>query len=213
MKKEDVYLDLTKLTKEQLINVAEVAKDEMYYYSYEKLSKGITSKFGYLLISDEEWVRSKGTANKKEISYDEFLNLFQDKEVEVRKECLENCFGVDFDKLKEAGIDFNQVTENIKETIDKLVYNEYQPKEDNAIGLNPLDFDVKLEVGKTFELNGYICEVKEKTEEKKWYKVSNNDSISYDKLSESDKLDINKLYTIIEITDYHFINLLERYSK
>lgn len=74
MKKEEVYLDLTKLTKEQLINVAESVKDEMLDFTYKNMSKGL-NVYNYLVF-DNYWYRTNGSEYKTKITYNEFLNNF-----------------------------------------------------------------------------------------------------------------------------------------
>ena len=76
MKKEEVYLDLTKLTKNQLINVAENVEDEMHKYAYNDMSKGILDEYIYLIIHDEKWECSRVADGKLEITYNEFLSNF-----------------------------------------------------------------------------------------------------------------------------------------
>jgi len=75
-------------------------------------------------------------------------------------------------------------------------------------------FEPQLKIGDTFEYEGFICEVKEKIEEKKWYKVYTKERVAFEKYSQKDldKMSWMKV-TFEEITDYHFINLLERHSK
>ena len=72
-----------------------------------------------------------------------------------------------------------------------------------------------LKIGDTFEYNGFICEVKENIEDKKWYllKSPNNETIYCEKLSREDLKDINHLYTKQGITDQEFIKQLEKYSR
>lgn len=182
MKKEDVYLDLTKLTREQLNNIEKVLKinkEIINIYDRKLSKKGFheINKYPCLAIDyDDEWVcfsRSafsfvfKPVGNKTEISYDQFINLLQDEEeINARKECLNNCFGID------------------------------------------------LKVGKTFELKGYICECKEKVEEKKWYKVYTKERVAFEKYTKKDLENMKHMkVNFEEITDYHFINLLEKNSK
>ena len=72
-------------------------------------------------------------------------------------------------------------------------------------------YEPQLKIGDTFEYNGFICEVKENIEDKKWYllKSPNNETICYEKLSREDLKDINHLYTKKVITNKEFIKQLE----
>lgn len=175
LKKEDVFLDLAKLTREQLSNVEKVLKinKELVYKTDRKLSKkgfDEINKYPCLAFDDDdnEWMcfsrnpfgsifNNRG--NKTEISYNEFINLFQDKE----------------------------------------------------------EIKLNLQIGDTFEYEGFICEVKEKIEEKKWYKVTNRcfEMFLCRKLNKEEfKLFNEDTYTeLTEITDTNFINLLEEHSK
>lgn len=79
MKKEEVYLDLTNLRKEQLINIAECVKHEIYKTTYLDLSKGISKTddaYKYLVFICGEWLRTGYTEKRKEITYFEFLGNF-----------------------------------------------------------------------------------------------------------------------------------------
>lgn len=99
----------------------------------------------------------------------------------------------DVDKWEE----FNLIDGKLK----RISYNEFLSL------FNP------LQIGETFEYNGFICEVKEEIEEKKWYVVDRDLDAYYIKLSEDGALWIRaEDVRVEEITDQEFINQLEKHS-
>lgn len=89
----------------------------------------------------------------------------------------------------------------------ELFENEIKQLKKEEIKLN-------LQIGETFEYNGFICEVKEKIEDKKWIKVIWDNEVSYDKI-DIERFDLlEKCGGILtEITDQEFIKQLEEHSK
>jgi len=95
-----------------------------------------------------------------------------------------------------------------------LFFNESLEGREVISALELFEEEPQLQIGQTFEYNGFICEVKEKVEEKKWYLVIVHNVLNYKYLS-SDGINryINKNYTTKLITDQEFINQLEKYSR
>ena len=81
MKKEEIYLDLTKLTSDELKKVAESVKNEMYKSTYCDLSKGLNGRYDYLVFKGKVWIRDYINRNRKEIKLEEFLNNFGSKAI------------------------------------------------------------------------------------------------------------------------------------
>ena len=142
----------------------------------------------------------------------EVVKINNEQEWEYVKEKINNPASlVDFRWYLADNICIN--TDNGKyDYIDYYIRNDY-----NIISFYEFKsrYEPQLKIGDTFEYNGFICEVKENIEDKKWYllKSPNNETICYEKLSREDLKDINHLYTKQGITDQEFIKQLEKYSR
>lgn len=158
MRKEEVYLDLTKLTKEQLINVAESVKDDMFNTAYKDLSKGIKNyKKKYLVWYRGEWARCSLVNSRKEITIQEFLINFG-KMTETEKKLYDYAVSVDWDfekisnKINEVGFFTWCEYERLEgfEHVDKIniFIEKYKPKEPIMITLPIEDYNRlrKLEI-------------------------------------------------------------------
>lgn len=75
-----------------------------------------------------------------------------------------------------------------------------------------LRYEPKLKIGDTFEYNGFVCEVKEKIEEKKWYRIKTTRKTYFTKITEKRKRCYNNV-DIVEITDKEFIKQLEENAR
>lgn len=78
-------------------------------------------------------------------------------------------------------------------------------------------YEPKLKIGDTFEYNGFICEVKEKIEEKLWFVLKNKYTKSityrYAKEKEYDYFNNDEDYECIKITNKEFIKQLEENAR
>lgn len=99
MKKEEIYLDLTKLTNEQLKQVAESVKDEMYIGDYDDLHIGFNCFYNFLKFHKGTWFRSNDIKIRIEITLQDFLNNFGIMN-ETEKKLYDYAVSVDWDYNK-----------------------------------------------------------------------------------------------------------------
>ena len=86
----------------------------------------------------------------------------------------------------------------------------------NIISFNEFKsrYESQLKIGDTFEKDGFVCEVKEKIEEKKWYLVSEDGVLNYKYLDTKSYLRYkDSIFKITEITNKEFIAQLEENAR
>lgn len=147
----------------------------------------------------------------KNTSYD-LRDLNKSQLKEFRQECIKqgatNVFykdGVDdFNEyIKTYNVQFSNTLFNGKWRISKGLYQSV-----NALTL----FEPQLKIGDTFEYNGFVCEVKEKIEEKNWYRIIDRiGNLYFEKMPKerAEQAVDYEVKSITEITNKKFIKQLE----
>ena len=97
----------------------------------------------------------------------------------------------------------------------KYDYVDYYKREGyTIISFEEFKSRYELKIGDTFEKDGFVCEVKEKVEEKRWYLVSVDGVLNCKYLDTKSYLRYkDSIFKITEITNKEFIAQLEKYSQ
>lgn len=214
MKKEEIYLDLSKLSESERKEVFELLppekeKNDYLFNNRYNCLVYLNGYGGWVVVND---------STKTEITLKQFKELFNTIQLDKTKAYdlrdLNECnFQKIVDHLKEVNPKVNYLS--AKNQLESFSHNIYllcgssdndwyyssssiKKKVINALTL----FEPQLKIGDTFEYNGFICEVKEPV--KKWY--YNKEFNMYIKTS-----DVREF--VKEITDQEFINQLEKNAR
>lgn len=201
MKKEEIYLDLSKLS--------EIEKE------YVKKATGRETEnrnFIHFLEEKNKWISfhtwEDDKIYKTEITFNQFKELFNT--IQLDKTKAYDLRDLNEDQLQEFRKEIELYSDLKGDETDIIFYEcgtwwwntgKFNIEDREVINALTL-FEPQLKIGDTFEHNGFICEVKEPV--KRW--CYNKEFNMYIKTS-----DVREFVT--EITDQEFINQLEKHAR